>query len=416
MPAVVGGGWGDIAEVLDAGRTLASAGYPVALYRAPGRPLPPAVEGPWDWTEIERRSVLSPSAPSALTVSPNWGVSAAPDRPGRLGRGGVWSVEAAAIEREYGPTRTLHVSLEEFARTLPSREENAERWREGGTPAKTIRTLRRGAPFRRDTTEFHDAFRTFRAFDRPNLLHLFQGFAPTPGFSREFPEAVQVGPLWPFPAPPAGRLRTPRGRWEWVWYASPSSSPRLVSAVDRGLAGSGVRRVGVRSPRTISVPSDGTVAWSVDAPARSGDWERRFRSAELRIVTGSRTLLEALRVGGPFLYFNGVLGTGGRTHRHRPEKIRALLSVWKSDGVSLRLRRDLDSFSAARRVEEVVRAAATDPTWSADFPERWGPSGYPPDRSDAGGFLVRVAHAFAAGSETSADLVGALRSGRRLPG
>jgi hypothetical protein len=414
MPAVVGGGWGDVAEVLDAGRTLAAAGHRVTLYRAPGRPLPSAVDGPWNWAGIDRRSAISPSSPRALTVSPNWGVSAAPDRPGRLGRGGVWSVESAAIEQAYGSTRTLHVSLEEFARTLPSREENAERWREGGAGAAKIRELRTGARFARDAAEFHDAFRTFRAFDRPNLLHLFQGFAPAPAFSREFPEAVQVGPLWPFPPPSTSRGAGRREDREWVWYASPASSDRLVASVDRGLAGSRIQRIRLRSPRTMRVPSGGKVEWSVDASTEAEEWRERFASAGLRVVTGSRTLLEALQVGGPFLYYNGTLGAGRRTHRHRPEKIRALLGAWRAEGVSFRIRRDLDAFSSARRVEEVVRVAATDASWRSEFPRRWRPTGYPSERGDAGAFLAAVAGAFAEGSESAAELVGALRAGRRL--
>jgi hypothetical protein len=416
MPAVVGGGWGDIAEVLDAGRTLAAAGYPVTLYRAPNRPLPPSVDGPWDWRGIDHRSALAPSSPRALTVSPNWGVSAAPDRPGRLGRGGVWSWESAELERTYGSERTLHVSLEEFARTLPSLQENAERWREGGASAAKIRILRQQAGFRRDANEFHDAFRTFRAFDRPNLLHLFQGFGPTPAFSREFPEAVQVGPLWPFPPPSRTRGRVPRARGEWVWYASPASSARLIPRVDRGLAGSRVHRVRLRSPRTVPIPDRTKVEWSADPAGDSRAWADRFGAADLRIVTGSRTLLEAIQLGGPFLYFNGAMGSGGRTHRHRPEKIQALLAAWRRDGVSTRVCRDLDAFSRVRRVEDVVRTAATDPTWRTQFPRHWRPTGYRSDRSDAGAFLVDLAGAFAGGPDSSGQLVGQVRAGRRMPG
>lgn len=415
MPAVVGGGWGDIAEVLDAGRTLERAGFPGTLYRAADRPLPKSLDGPWDWRGVARRSTIEPRADRALTISPNWGVSAAPDRPGRLGRGGVWSVEAERIERAYGPAKTLHVSLEEFARTLTSREENAERWREGGTRARPLARLRSGEAFRSDTEEFHEAFRRFRAFDRPNILHLFQGFGPSPRFTQEFPEAVEVGPLWPVPtAAPARGGKRPAPA-EWVWYASPSSSSRLASAVADGLRGTGLTRVRVRSPRPFSLPSVPSVAWSVERPMDLAGWSARFRGAAVRIVTGSRTLLEALQVGGPFLYFNGVLGVGSRTHRHRPEKIRALLADWRREGVSADLCRDLEDFSRARRVAEVVRRAASEPRWGRAFPRGWRPSGYRPERADAGKFLVAVARSFASGRESSELLVGAIRSGRRLP-
>ncbi|MFI5414812.1 MAG: hypothetical protein ACHQ16_03995 [Candidatus Lutacidiplasmatales archaeon] len=415
MPAVVGGGWGDIAEVLDAGRTLERAGFPGTVYRTAGRPLPKSLDGPWDWSGVARRSTMAPRADRALTITPNWGVTAAPDRPGRLGRGGVWSVEAERIERAYGATRTLHVSLEEFARTLTSREENAERWREGGMRARPIARLRTRAAFRRDAEEFHEAFRRFRAFDRPNILHLFQGFGPSPQFTREFPEVVEVGPLWPVPTASSVQRGERVRSTEWVWYASPASSARLADAVAAGLQGTGVSRVRVRSPRPMTFASVPSLAWSVERPMDSADWNARFRGAALRIVTGSRTLLEALQVGGPFLYFNGVLGEGSRTHRHRPEKIQALLAAWRREGVAADLCRDLDAFSRARRVAPVVRRAATESGWGRSFPRRWRPSGYRPDRADAGRLLVAVARSFASAGESSEALVGAIRGGRRLP-
>jgi hypothetical protein len=141
LPAVVGGGLGDIEEVLAAGRRLAGAGFRVRLYRPAGRSLPPSVEGPWSWPALARVDRVVPSASAALTVSPAFGVSAAPYRPGPLGRAGPWADEAREIEAAYGPARTLHASLEEFARTLTSLEEARERWREGGVPTRTIRAL-----------------------------------------------------------------------------------------------------------------------------------------------------------------------------------------------------------------------------------------------------------------------------------
>ncbi len=55
FPAVVGGGLGDIEEVLLAGRRLARAGYPVHLFRRPGRPLPR-----WPSRPASRRAAASP--------------------------------------------------------------------------------------------------------------------------------------------------------------------------------------------------------------------------------------------------------------------------------------------------------------------------------------------------------------------
>jgi hypothetical protein len=409
LPAVVGGGLGDIAEVLDAGRVLRHGGFPTILFRPAGRPAPRDLDGPWGFEGVERRTTLAPHARRALTVTPNWGVSAAPDRPGALGRGGVWSEEAEAIERRYGRDATVHVSLEEFARTLTSREENAERWREGGRTAREIRRLRRTAAFAKDVERFHREFRRFRGFDRPNVLHLFQTFRPRAAFAREFPEAVQVGPIWPAPA--VRPHRSARASVDWVWYASPSSSAKSVAEIDRGLRGSPVRGLTVRSPRALPIPRDSPVRWSVE-PARSpAVWGERFAAASLRIVTGSRTLLEALALGGPFLYDNGVLGGGRRRHRHRPEKIRSLLAGWRSRGESPTVLRDLDSFSRGRRVASVVRAAATDPEWSRRFPRLPPVDGFPNDRRDGGAYLLRVARAFATDRETSTELVRRLREG-----
>ncbi|MFZ0892009.1 MAG: hypothetical protein WAN77_06370, partial [Thermoplasmata archaeon] len=54
FPAIVGGGLGDIEEVLCAGRRLAESGFPLRLLRAPDRPLPPSVSGPWEWPHHRR--------------------------------------------------------------------------------------------------------------------------------------------------------------------------------------------------------------------------------------------------------------------------------------------------------------------------------------------------------------------------
>jgi hypothetical protein len=413
LPAVVGGGLGDIEEVLAAGRVLAGAGFPVHLYRRPGRPLPKSVDGPWDWPPIVRRDRLLPRAPAALTVTPAWGISAAPTRDEAFGRGGPWEVEATEIERTYGAESTLHISLEEFARTLPSAREDRERLREGGVgsreiPGRLARSRRDG-----ELERFRAAFARFRAFDRPNVLHLFAGFAPNPSFGREFPAAVQVGPLWPHRF--ARRAHGSSRQSEWVWYASPASAERLAPEVLRGLATAG-RDISlyVRSPRAwkLSIPPGrGRLE---TGPVRPGTWSRRFAHADLRIVTGSRTLLEALEVGAPFLYFNGTLGEGRRARRHRPEKIAALLSAFRRQGVSDSLRRDLDDFAKGRRVEEVVRRAAQRAGGWARFPSKVRPIGFRPEYEDAGRVILRTARVLSRRPEDAAGIVAAWRAGAPL--
>ncbi|HKV89981.1 MAG TPA: hypothetical protein VJQ43_02160, partial [Thermoplasmata archaeon] len=327
-------------------------------------------------------------------------------------RGGPWSAEAAEIEAAYGADRTVHVSLEEFARTLPARSENTERFREGGVRQREIRQRRTDPEFDRETEEFRAAFRRFRGFDRPNVLHLFTGFHPSRAFAREIPEAVQVGPLWPIHRP--RRSRSGDGR-SWVWYASPASSQRLVGGIGAGLSGSGVDCVRVRSPRSLLLPSGTAPRWAALGPTGDTRWRAQMARAELRIVTGSRTLLEALQLGGPFLYFNGILGAGNRTHRHRPEKILELLRAWRSAGVARRYLRDLGDFSIGRRVAEIVRTAATDVTWRDRFPSGLPVSEYPPGRTDAGRFLIALANSFEQGADGAAALVRAVRSDPRAP-
>jgi hypothetical protein len=415
LPAVVGGGLGDIEEVLAAGRVLARAGHAIVLYRPSDRPLPRSVEGPWDWPQHRRLARLEPRAERAITVGAWWGVSAAPARDEPLGRAGPWSWEAAAIESAYGPGRVLHVSLEEFARALTSREQTIERWREGGISMREIRRRLARSETNAEVERFRELYRRFRAFDRPNVLHLVTGFRFSHRFAREFPEAVQTGPLWPgrYVRPPVRRGRSQRPR-RWIWYASPSTSARLSARIASALPSSQPPvQVLVRTPRPWSFPSgDVGVRWASAPILSPGAWRRRFAEADLRIVTGSRTLLEALELGGPFLYFNGVLGSGPGARVHRPEKLRELLALGRTLRVRSGALRDLADFARLRRVEAVVRSAVRHPDRAPRFPRRPRALGFDPPYDDAGALLVRVAQAFARGDETAARLVGEVRSGR----
>jgi len=407
FPAVVGGGLGDIEEVLAAGRYLAAAGFRPTLYRAEGRALPQDVDGPWEWPPVERRRSIDRRGAAALTLAPSWGVSAAPSRPVRFGRGGPWEVECRNVEAAYGPDRTLHVSLEEFARTLSSREETRERFREGGVPAHALPSRLRAAEAAQEVPTFRAAFREFRGFDRPNVLHLFATFRPDRAFAREFPEAVQTGPLGSgHRAPRSSRRRSRSGTREWVWYASPASAERIAAEVIRGLSETRPRvSLWVRSPRPWpTVPGGPWVRLVTDAvPPRA--WRRRFRRAEMRVVTGSRTLIEAMELGGPFLYFNGILGRGAARRPHRPEKVRAWLDLARHAGVARALRRDIADFARGRRVSDVVRRAARREDGWAHFPGSLRPVGFPADRSDAGRVIVAVARALARPGARAPEIV-----------
>lgn len=409
QPAVVGGGLGDIEEVLAVGRRLSGVGWSLNLYRDAGRPLPASVRGPWDWPAVRRSTAPVVRAPRALTVTPWWGVSAAPDGE-RSGRPGAWSPETARLEQVYGREQVVHLSLEEFARTWTSRRQTRERWREGGVRAVEIARRARRRSAGAEIRAFHDAYRTWRAFDRSNVLHLYTGFRRSWAFQREFPEAIQTGPLWPDPV----RARRPRRSGPWVWYASPSSSGRLaLRLAAAGSAGSPSARpiaIEVRGPKRFDLPEAPGIRWSWQPPTGPREWSRSFDRAELRIVTGSRTLLEALAGGGPFLYFNGVLDRGRRTRRHRPEKIEALLGAWRRQGVSRSLCADLSDFSRLRRVEAIVRKAHDEEGWRQRFP---GPSAavhLPAGLADAGSLIEGWVSAWSDWTGTASTFVRRVRA------
>jgi hypothetical protein len=410
FPAAIGGGRGDIDEVLVAGRVLEGAGARVRILRLGGRSLPGAAADLGSWPRFSRVGRIRSSRGWAITVSPSWGVTAAPRRPGRLGGAGPWAPESAEVERCYGPERTVHVSFEEFARTLSSRAQTIERYREGGWTRPQIRRLTRTRRFRREVAEFRVAYRRFRAFEVPNVLSVFPGFVRSEVFGREFPRAIQTGPLWP------GRFPRRIGRIpsRWLWYVNSPSATRLVPGLRTGLSGPGPPvRVGIRG-RLAPHPGISTEGpWRI-LPAMSPQrWERRFATAGVRIVTGSRSLLDALEAGGPFLYFNGVTGDGRRTRRHRPEKLQQLLRVFAAAGGPPARVRDLRSFALARRVPQIVGAART-PEWQLGFPRTVRVQGYLPPFDSANSWLVdllrHVRRAAAEGGSAS-SLVAELRRG-----
>lgn len=408
MPAIVGGGFGDVEEVLCAGRALAKAGFRPAVYRQEGKPLPRGLDAAWAWPPHQRRAHLRPRARCALTVAPAWGITCAPERAEAFGRPGPWADETAEIERAYGPHRTVHVSLEEFARTLTPREETLERLREGGVrsrelPGRLARARRSG-----EVELYRRAYRRFRAFDRENVLHLYATFGYDRRFAREFPEAVQVGPLWPGLGPLP--LRASRRGRDWVWYASPASAEAIAPAVVAGLRDHDRSpRLLVRTPRPWSAVRSSAGVAILTTPLSAAAWHRHFVGAGVRLVTGSRTLLEALEVGGPFLYFNGTIGRGAARHRHRPEKIAAFLRLARSAGWPPDLLRDLADFSRGRRVLEIVRrVAAGCGEWSR-FPSGPRPTGFAPGYADAGALLVQLARSFEEGKRPASELVAAVR-------
>jgi hypothetical protein len=414
LPAVVGGGRGDVEEVLLVGRSLARSGYRVEIAR--DRPLPLLDDPSFDRTAIHRTRGVAPAAPRAVTIASQFGITAADGRDEPLGRAGPWALERAEIDRVYGPDRVLHVSLEEFARARPARELAEERWRESGRSARELRRRRRSPEARRERSEFVALYRKFRALDRPDLLALFPTFRRSAAFAREFPEAVQTGPLWPERAADPRSLRDQRMAHV-LWYASPSTSDRLAPRLLRGLERTG-RPVSllIASPRRMELPAVPGVRARFLGRVSPRAWRGAWSRAHLVIATGTRTLLEAIQSGRPFLYFNGVLGRGRSARRHRPEKIdgwRSIVGAVEEEGVSAH---DLADFARLRRVEEIVAKAIVSrgprrPPIAAAIGR-----GFPEPFGDGLRLIHHVVERFAAGPDGASELVRAVRAeSRRRP-
>jgi hypothetical protein len=200
-----------------------------------------------------------------------------------------------------------------------------------------------------------------------------------------------------------------------VWYASPASAERVAPEVVEGLASAVPPvRLCVRSERAWATAWPGDRVEFVRGPMDPAPWQRRFARAELRIVTGSRTLLEAMELGGPFLYFNGVLGDGVHRRRHRPEKIVGLLDVARAAGMVRGVHRDLADFARGRRVRDVVRNAVDAVDGWAEFPRSLRPVGFRPPFDDAGHLVVAVARALARAPQSAEEIVARARSGSAL--
>lgn len=413
FPAVIGGGRGDVEEVLTVARRLADEGARLYLYRARGRPLPRGVDAPYAWPRVTRVRNPARRTSRALTLAPHFGTTAEGPRPGPLGAAGPWSVERDAIERAYGRSNVLHVSIEEFARARPIGWLAEERWREGGRSLRWIADRRGSAAARADTIEFARLYARFRDFARPDLLALFPGFAPSRSFARSFPASVQCGPIAPWPTPPPFAARRARAL-EVLWYASPASSERIASEVVDGLAATGrTVRLILRTSREVEVAPTQRVSVVRPPPILPGAWQALWGRESLVITTGSRSLLEAVARGIPFLYFNGLTGRGRARRRHRPEKLDGLVAWLAQERLDDRVLRDLKDFGAGRRVAEIVARAATDPAWRSRFRPRVPGARYPAGFGEAGALVVEVVRRWSDPTRSRAALLAELRRASR---
>ena len=388
LRAVVGRGRGDLAEIDELAHRLRRTDLRIAS------------RSPW--------RAPSPRAPRALVVASQWGVTAARAHSGPLGAPGPLRPIVEELERAYGREYVVQVSLEEFARNLPERAAVREWFREGGVSEREVDARARRARRTGAITRFRREYRRFRGFGVPNLIVLFPTFVPSAAFAREFPDAVQCGPL---AAARTHRFRprhrARRTRPDVFWYASPGTSARLWERVGREpgirwtIVGDGGRALGIP-------PSSGSAR-----PQLSGRrWNDAWRRADLRIVTGSRTLLEALADGRPFLYFNGVVGRR-RSRAHRPEKLRSLLELWRRAKISARLRRDLAEFARLQGARRILRQALSSSAWRKSWPARPIVGPWNSELRDAGRLIERLVRRWAASSEPAPSFAARERAALR---
>jgi hypothetical protein len=414
FPAVIGGGRGDVEEVRCAGELLRATGASVGILRFPYPRSNAAGDRRPHLAGFPTRTVLHGRSPRALTIASQFGITAEGPRSGPLGAPGPWSREREAVERAYGLDQTLHVSFEEFARTLTSPRQIEERWREGGVPLRVIAQRRQSASFARESSRAHRLYRTFRSFDRANLLPLFPAFGRSRSFAHEFPESVQCGPLWPRRV--RSRPRSSAVARRVTWYASPATSVRIAAPLVDALACAVPRTLlSVRSPRPIGLPSSTDVR-TISLPPLPGDaWRRRQASADLAIVTGSRSLLEAIVDRVPFLYFNGLVGRGRSARRHRPEKIDQFLAALPDGADERKVRAALLPFARGRSIRASVEGAlAPGDAWRRAL-ARFRPTGFAPPFDAADELLRQIARRWATSEEPSERLVRAVRAQSRRP-
>ena len=370
----------------------------------------------FDWTGIRRVRAITPTGPNAVTISSQFGVTAADARDEPLGRAGPWTEVRARIDRAYGPGRVLHVSLEELPGPGPPPSSPRSG---GGSPAGRSANGDGGAARRFPAGRWPSSSVSTGSSAPsivPNVLALFPTFRRSARFASEFPETVQVGPIWPEAIVRVrGAHRT--GALRVLWYASPSTSARLLPRLMEGLSTSPRPvHLRVRSPRPLGLESNPRVKVELLGKESPAAWRNGRATTDLAIVTGSRSLLEAIDGRVPFLYFNGVMGRGSSARRHRPEKLLSLLAILRVAGVASSVRRDLADFARMRRVEDIVRRGARGTAPLGPRLRRTIERAFPDPFQDGGRLIRTVVGRFDSAGSSGADLVAAVRRESRHPG
>ena len=378
------------------------------------QPLDPTRAGPGPFPKI--LPVTDPvPAQWAVAVVTWYGLTAEREDARGSPNPGPFAPRFERLRQSY-PRHLLVLSLEEFGTGRTSRAALLENRRQSGVVGSPRSVSRHSQEL------YHAAFVAARAGGRGDVLHLVPEFSPDLPALQEFPFLL---PLPPFgERAPVGHRGSPsrtRTRLSVLWYAHAQSSARILPGVLRGLEATG-RRVLLllRSPdggqeAPPHSPPGSRVEVRRLGPVLPRAWGRLFREADLRIVGGSQTLLEAWNHGGPFLYFNGCLeGPGGKPVGFRREKLLSLLRRWPTAGRST-LRRDLRDFADGRRVEPIVRRALASSAWRSDFlRERRGDrEPYPPGLRPSAEYLRRLVEGYAESGFTAERYVRSVRRRHR---
>ncbi len=380
FPCRIQQGLGEWVETARAVRLLPRAGYPLyhlrsALPQGESRrdpravPLDPSRKGTEPFPPV--RALATPvRAPRAVAVVTWFGVtarrvdSAGDPMPGPL-------ADRFERLREAHPEGLLVLSLEEFGTARTSREAMTEGLRQAGFTGEQIRQRLRTPGGTDHLRRYREAFRQARAGERDDVLHLFPEFSPSLPALREFPFALPVGPF----SPPGDGLRPwrpsiPRRPLRVVWYASASSAPRLMAPLLDALGDLSrpvdlaVRPGPSWGPFILPSARPRSVQVTGLAPEGRRRWEQRLRRADLRVVGGSQSLLEAISGSVPFLYFNGALSTpSGGSVGFRREKLLSFLRGSAHRPAERQVARDLRAFADLRGIPGVVRRAAGSPAW-----------------------------------------------------
>lgn len=419
FPCRIQQGWGDVEELALAARALHRSGLPLAYLEPSGTergkgagrrhdrraiPVDPGEAGPVVFPP-HRRLQAPFGRGKAIVLATWWGVTA---RRHDLVGGplpGPLEGRVGAVVEAHGPRQVLHVSLEEFASDQRSREVLSEGLRQAGWTEERRRRALASPAGRSQKREFHRAFVLARAGERDDVLHLCGSFAPDRASHREFPFLLPILPFGAPPGPSFPRPRRPRSVPRVIWYASPPSSARFARLLYPALAKVGRPvRLEVRAARETgaalsAVARDPAVDLQLlpELPPRS--WRARWDGADLRIASGSLSLLESVRRALPFLYFNGISqGEAGEPRGFRREKLLSLLRALEGTRGSSGFAADLVSFADGEGLAPVLeRALSATGRWqrSAELALRSLTAHAARSSLDGDRFLVQVAWDFA---------------------